>query len=652
MKRITYLLIFIISLFLGGCTSLLETDSGLLRNTATKVDNLETMEITLEAAGTLAEKIGNKKDAISKLIVSGPFDADDVTTMRALPKLQAIDMKGVRLIESDKKYNGRDWSWSIKEKAITEEMFADLKLMEVVIPKDIEIIGGRAFMGTAIETIELPEGIKLIDYEAFAGCRNLLNIIIPKNVLKIGNGAFMSCSALNTITLPEGLTSIGGTVFSGCGSLTTIDIPETVTDIGNNAFNNSGLKSITIPESVTVIPSGCFVFCESLELVSISSHVTTIESEAFRSCTSLKSIIIPDNVIEIGMSAFWDCTALESVILSDNIKCISKLMFRNCYALKSIRLPSKLESIGEQSFICCTSLRYLEIPESVTSIEYMAFQEDYHLYAIVVKGHPVIQKIVDSDANTLIYLSDPDTDINASNKNVIINGMAPSITLNNRFDFYCPQTFKTQKITYTHTFNSTNSEYPIPGEAAGWVGLSLPFTVTNFAHKDGRVLAPFNADVPDAKPFWLRKLTANGFENATTMEAGVPYVIAMPHNERYNSAYNIEGEVTFMATDVTNGIVIPETIYQKMDGPLFDFNPSYGKITKNATAFVLNTYDFVEGCNYGGTFVRNLRDTKPFEPYVTAKSMSADSRVFFDIDGGTKTRSIHIIGTKPRIDDM
>lgn len=92
--------------------------------------------------------------------------------------------------------------------------------------------------------------------------------------------------------------------------------------------------------------------------------------------------------------------------------------------------------------------------------------------------------------------------------------------------------------------------------------------------------------------------------------------------------------------------------YQKTEGPLFDFTPSYEAQPKSASVYVLNTYNDVAGYYRGGVFARSLRDTKPFEPYVTNKAVSSRAPAVYSIGDAARTRSIRAIGGKPSIDDM
>ena len=63
------------------------------------------------------------------------------------------------------------------------------------------------------------------------------------------------------------------------------------------------------------------------------------------------------------------------------------------------------------------------------------------------------------------------------------------------------------------------------------------------------MIAPFNNSASN-KHFWLRRLTDNGLQAATNIEANTPYIISMPNSEEYTSDYNLNGRVTFSAQNI------------------------------------------------------------------------------------------------------
>ena len=64
------------------------------------------------------------------------------------------------------------------------------KSKEVVIPKGVTIIGNKAF------EVNLPESAKFIERRAFGYCKSLMTISIPEGMLMIDDEAFLGCGEL------------------------------------------------------------------------------------------------------------------------------------------------------------------------------------------------------------------------------------------------------------------------------------------------------------------------------------------------------------------------------------------------------------------------------------------------------------------------
>ena len=117
-------------------------------------------------------------------------------------------------------------------------------LTEIIINGGVEEISDGALRNTAIESINLPEGVTKIGDAAFMGCANLTEVILPKSLETIGEGAFSGCAALRKIELPEKIDTIAEYLFSGCKSLHTVTLHPSIRMINLNAFINTGVKKI------------------------------------------------------------------------------------------------------------------------------------------------------------------------------------------------------------------------------------------------------------------------------------------------------------------------------------------------------------------------------------------------------------------------
>lgn len=110
---------------------------------------------------------------------------------------------------------------------------------------------------TTLQSITLPESIKLIGENAFQNCSNLANITLPDGLISIGKSAFYSCESLESIVIPNNVTQIQGSTFSQCRKLSNVTMTN-VRTIGNAAFYLCRLNSIILPETVENIYDSAF----------------------------------------------------------------------------------------------------------------------------------------------------------------------------------------------------------------------------------------------------------------------------------------------------------------------------------------------------------------------------------------------------------
>jgi len=71
---------------------------------------------------------------------------------------------------------------------------------EPVIPESVYVIGERAFAGTLIHSVTLPNNIQEIRAYAFVDCIKLKAITLPSSLISIGTRAFFRCFSLKQVT--------------------------------------------------------------------------------------------------------------------------------------------------------------------------------------------------------------------------------------------------------------------------------------------------------------------------------------------------------------------------------------------------------------------------------------------------------------------
>ncbi|MBE7076738.1 MAG: leucine-rich repeat domain-containing protein [Clostridiales bacterium] len=154
----------------------------------------------------------------------------------------------------------------------------------VTVPDGVTHFGRYCVWGQENRTeIDLPDGLTIIEYNAFQNCSSIDGVLLPTTCKTIYHQAFMNCTSLSKIVIPEGTTKIDLQVFSGCSNLSEVILPSTLTTIGQSSFSGIGTKSpatIILPENLTTLGVSAFRGAK-IENITINSKLETIQSEAF-----------------------------------------------------------------------------------------------------------------------------------------------------------------------------------------------------------------------------------------------------------------------------------------------------------------------------------------------------------------------------------
>ncbi len=85
-------------------------------------------------------------------------------------------------------------------------------------------------------TYTIKEGTKYICDYAFNCHRNLASIEFPNSIIAIGFDAFSGCNSLQELTIPEGTEIIEPNAFAVCRSLTKLSLPKSIKKMGDCCF--------------------------------------------------------------------------------------------------------------------------------------------------------------------------------------------------------------------------------------------------------------------------------------------------------------------------------------------------------------------------------------------------------------------------------
>lgn len=217
-----------------------------------------------------------------------------------------------------------------------------------------------------IKKIVLGDGITQIGNFAFAGCRNLQEIVFPQKTLKkIKENVFYGCSSLKEFTIPEGVESLGKGSLYGCSSIEKISFPSTLKEIPCFASDYEGLpklRSVELTEGIEKIADGAFCYHRNL-----------------------KSIELPNTITEIGEYSF-DYSGFVEITIPSGVKKVATRAFEGDVCLKNVTLAEGVTTIEHRAFNNCAQLQCVSIPETVTNIEISAFEGCPNVYIKGKKG--------------------------------------------------------------------------------------------------------------------------------------------------------------------------------------------------------------------------------------------------------------------------
>ena len=306
---------------------------------------------------------------------------------------------------------------------------------------------------SVIKNLVIPDGITMINDNAFNSCDSLESVIIPSTIESVGSYAFANCNHLTSVTA-RSTTPIAITyyVFSnrsnatlyvpiGCKSayevtdywkdfkkiierpflgdiftdVTEFDVIMTfkVTDVDNKLCQvGDGVHdavSLTYDDDCITIPS-----------VAKGYTVTSIAARSFYydDDNKVKELEIPQTVDSIGGSAFSCFKDLRDVYTRDlkawlNItfvdsssnplshKCRLNLCDDNSIIeIKNLIIPNSITSIKNYAFYGCSSLKSVTIHDKVSNIGQYAFQGCNNLSNVTVMSRNPLSISVSENAFT------------------------------------------------------------------------------------------------------------------------------------------------------------------------------------------------------------------------------------------------------------
>ena len=287
----------------------------------------------------------------------------------------------------------------------------------LIFPESLTSIGIKAFYGSGLTDITIPNKVSTLGESCFAENKKLQTVFVGSECQILPKNIFSGCSSLKQVHLSAGLLTIDDAVFANCTAMESISIPGTVAQVGNLQwlkykmdsselpfYNCTSLKRVRFEDGVQPIVlgshnywgnntsqnylaynKGLFSSCP-LEEVYVGRNITYLENvdysfeanpqyygySAFYNQPKLAKITISPSVTKIAPYLFYKNAAITMTELP-KVKEIGRSAFEECSKLTTLNLGQALETVGDCAFQNCTNVTKLTFPDATTAIGSSAF---------------------------------------------------------------------------------------------------------------------------------------------------------------------------------------------------------------------------------------------------------------------------------------
>ncbi len=235
----------------------------------------------------------------------------------------------------------------------------------VVIPSEISgypvlFIGEKAFKGSAVESVALPDGIKSIGSYAFKDCESLSKINIPSSVNYIGSESFTNSPLTEAVAADD----LGFVWYESHNAFyNTSPSKEFQRNIYASSYKSGFGKNDCLEEILREEreKEAAWIAFAAQEHVS-GDYVYNFDPKTLGACILVyngaeSDLVIPaeldgHRVVAVSEHVF-EGKPIKSVEFPDDFETIGSCAFKNCKHLTNVDLPQSLDFIGHEAFYGC-----------------------------------------------------------------------------------------------------------------------------------------------------------------------------------------------------------------------------------------------------------------------------------------------------------
>lgn len=203
-------------------------------------------------------------------------------------------------------------------------------LKSVVIPAGVSSICYAAFYNTGLTSVYIPKNVEIIGQKAFWHCRDLVTVGFNRNSAyqELPEQCFKDCESLKNVTFGK-VDYLAALAFGNCSTIESIDLTN-VRSLDATAFDDCTNLSEVIyrdTEDTSAVQAQSYSAKRFAASADQASTKSTVSASAFENTASLKTVMLGSSVEKVEAKAFANCANLETVYLSDEIDSIHETAF-------------------------------------------------------------------------------------------------------------------------------------------------------------------------------------------------------------------------------------------------------------------------------------------------------------------------------------
>lgn len=215
-------------------------------------------------------------------------------------------------------------------------------MTKLIVSEGVNTIGTSAFSSCInLSEVSLPSTLVEIGAGAFSGCNiSSFNISESNKDFAVENGALFDRNKTELLFYPTGSTqgdykvpetvkTISDQSFAGATNLLSIDLSNVET-IGNKSFSKSGITELQLPNTIIDDGLDSYALSEMTSLKSVvinSDNLKALNGYTFNSDTVLESVTFNCDLEKLGNNEFYNCMNLKVVTLPASLKSIGRSCF-------------------------------------------------------------------------------------------------------------------------------------------------------------------------------------------------------------------------------------------------------------------------------------------------------------------------------------